>query len=322
MKRILLAISAALLLAIGAAARNKYLFVYFTGNEPQKEQVCYAVSDDGFSYRPLNGGRPVIASDTIALTKCVRDPHILRTADGRFLMVATDMRSELGWDSNRGIVMLASADLIGWSHHTVNFPTRFGGTPFGRVTRVWAPQTIYDKSLGAYIVYFSLLTGDGSIPYDRVYWCRADDGFTGLVGEPQVLFDFHAPAIDTDIAVDARGQYHLFFKTEAEGAHKGIRQYVFADLHDQASWRLLPGFCEVTAGNVEGAGVFPLVGGGWCLMYDCYMDGHYQFTRSDDLLTFRWVADTKTEGVFTPRHGTVIQITPREYRRLVRHFGF
>ena len=57
-----------------------------------------------------------------------------------------------------------------------------------------------------------------------------------------------------------------------------------------------------------------------CLMYDCYMSGHYQFTRSEDLRTFRWVADTKTSGAFTPRHGTVIQITPKEYKRLMKHF--
>lgn len=304
-----------------APARGKYLFVYFTGNAPQQEQICYAVSDDGFSYRPLNGGRPVVSSDSIAITGCVRDPHILRTGNGRFLMVATDMRSSLGWASNRGIVMLSSSDLIHWKHHTVHFPTKYSGTHFAHVTRVWAPQTIYDKALKAHIVYFSLLTDDGSIPYDRVYWCRANDDFSDLVGEPEVLFDFKAPAIDTDIVTDKGGTYHLFFKTEADGAHKGIKQYTFTDLHDPSSWRLRPGFCEVTKSNVEGAGVFPLYGGGWCLMYDCYMDGHYQFTRSDDLHTFSWAADTKTEGAFTPRHGTVIQISDSEYKRLLRHFG-
>ena len=67
-------------------------YYYKTGNAPQQEQICYAVSDDGFSYRPLNGGRPVVSSDSIALTGCVRDPHILRTDNGRFLMVARQLR--------------------------------------------------------------------------------------------------------------------------------------------------------------------------------------------------------------------------------------
>lgn len=160
-------------------------------------------------------------------------------------------------------------------------PEKYAGKNFANVTRVWAPQTIYDEKAGKYMVYFSLLTNDGTIPYDRVYWAYANADFSDLEGEPQVLFDFHAPAIDTDIVQDKDGEYHLFFKTEQEGAHKGIRQYVFRDLHDTASWTLLDGFCEQTKDNVEGAGVFPLIGGGWCLMYDCYMSGHYQFTRSE-----------------------------------------
>ena len=315
-------ILAALLLTAAAAhaSRGKYLFVYFTGNSPSQEQIAYAVSDDGFNYTPLNGGRPVVASDSIAITGCVRDPHILRARNGEFLMVATDMRSSLGWSSNRGIVLMKSRDLVHWQHHTVNFPDKYSGTNFANVTRVWAPQTIYDKKAKKYMVYFSLLTNDGTIPYDRVYWCYANDDFTDIDGKPQMLFDFKAPTIDTDIVKDKNGFYHLFFKTEQDGAHKGIRQYMFRDLHDTASWTLLDGFCEQTKDNVEGAGVFPLYDGGWCLMYDCYMSGHYQFTRSEDLRSFSWVTDTKTSGAFTPRHGTVIQITQKEYDRLVNTF--
>ena len=260
----------------------------------------------------------MVASDSIALTGCVRDPHILRTQAGDYLMVATDMRSSLGWASNRGIVLMRSRDLIHWEHHTVNCPQKYAGTNLANVTRVWAPQTIYDEKAGKYMVYFSLLTNDGTIPYDRVYWAYANEDFSDLEGEPQVLFDFHAPAIDTDIVQDRSGEYHLFFKTEQEGAHKGIRQYVFRDLHAPDTWTLLDGFCEQTKDNVEGAGVFPLIDGGWCLMYDCYTAGHYQFTRTDDLRSFRWVADTKTSGAFTPRHGTVIQITPKEYKQLTQ----
>ena len=143
LRRALLAILM-LATAASAGARNKYLFVYFTGNSPEQEQISYAISDDGFNYQPLNGGKPVVASDSIALTGCVRDPHILRTQAGDYLMVATDMRSSLGWTSNRGIVLMRSRDLIHWEHHTVNFPQKYAGTNLANVTRVWAPQTIYD----------------------------------------------------------------------------------------------------------------------------------------------------------------------------------
>ena len=307
-------------LPMSARKMQKYLFAYFTGNAPEQEQICFAVSDDGFNYTPLNGGRPIVASDSIARAQGVRDPHILRSKDGWFRMVVTDMRSSLGWSSNRGMVLMRSRDLVHWEHHTVHFPERFKGTNFARVTRVWAPQTIYDKAAGKYMVYFSLLTDDGSIPYDRVYWCYANKDFSDLESEPQVLFDFHAPAIDTDIVQTKDGLYHLFFKTEADGSHKGIRQYTFRDLHRPETWTLHEGFCETTKEDVEGAGVFPFIGGGWCLMYDCYRSGHYQFTRSDDLHTFSFVQDTETTGMFTPRHGTVIQISGKEYQRLMKAF--
>lgn len=295
-----------------------YLFTYFTGNAPEQEQICYAVSHDGFNYTPLNNGQPIIGSDTIAIAKGVRDPHILRCKDGWFRMVVTDMRCTLGWASNRGMVLMRSRDLIHWEHHTIHFPERYAGTNFANVTRVWAPQTIYDEKAKKYMVYFSLLTSDGTIPYDRVYWCYANDDFSELETTPEVLFDFNAPAIDTDIVKDEKGLFHLFFKTEADGSHKGIRQYTFKkkELHKPEKWTLLDGFCETTKEDVEGAGVFPLIGGGWCLMYDCYRNHHYQFTKSNDLMKFTFIQNTETKGVFTPRHGTVIQITQAEYDRL------
>ena len=318
-----LAIVAALGMGIRTEAKTKmtnYLFAYFTGNAPEKEQIHFAVSDDGFNYTPLNAGQPVIGSDSIALAKAVRDPHVLRGEDGSFYMVATDMRCSLGWTSNRGIVLLHSKDLVHWTHHTVHFPEKFKGSIFEHVNRVWAPQTIYDKSVGKYMVYFSLLTGDGSIPYDKVYYCYANADFTDLDGMPQVLFDYKESAIDTDIVQDSNGTYHLFFKTE-NGARKGIKQYTFTDLHKPDTWTLRPGYCEVTKNAVEGAGVFPLISGGWCLMYDCYTNGHYQFAKSmDNLNTFTYVQDTKTKGSFTPRHGTTMQITGKEYKRLLKAF--
>mgnify|MGYP000158098015 CR=1 FL=1 len=52
-----------------AKKKVAYLFTYFTGNAPEQEQICYAISTDGFSYTPLNDGKPVISSDTISLKK-------------------------------------------------------------------------------------------------------------------------------------------------------------------------------------------------------------------------------------------------------------
>lgn len=323
MKKTLLTIITVLLLAIPANAKQNmkyYLFTYFTGNAPEKEQICYAISSDGFNYTPLNNGIPVIKSDTISLSGGIRDPHILRGNDGWFYMVGTDMRCSKGWDSNRGIILLRSKDMINWQHHTVNFPKRYAGTNFANVTRVWAPQTIYDKTAKKYMIYFSLLTNDGTISYDKVYWAYANSDFSDLETIPKVLFDYKQASIDTDIAIDKKGYYHLYFKTEG-AKKKGIKQYVFKDLHNYTTWNLLSENCEQTKEDVEGVGVFPLINGGWCMMYDCYRNHHYQFCKTKDLYNFTFVTNTKTEGTFTPRHGTVIPITKTEYETLSRHFN-
>ena len=97
MKKIMIFAAVACALSAEAKKEESYLFTYFTGNAPEQEQIHYALSSDGWNYTPLNDGAPVILSDTIALKKCVRDPHILRGNDGWFYQVITDMRCWDGW---------------------------------------------------------------------------------------------------------------------------------------------------------------------------------------------------------------------------------
>jgi len=294
-----------------------YLFTYFNSNAPEDEQICYAISDDGYNYTPLNQGMPVIESDTIALTQCVRDPHILRCEDGKtFYMVATDMRSAYGWSSNRGMVLLKSTDLVNWTHSTVNFPTRYT-KEWKNVIRVWAPETIYDHKAGKYMVFYSLRTSDRR-SYDKIYYQYANKDFTDLEGEPKWLFDAGNATIDGDIVYNEADQmYHLFYKQESG---RGIYQAVAKQLTDK--WQMLPGNVEQTKEAVEGVGVCKAIDGkSWIIMYDCYGNGHYQFCKSEDLKTFTFVQNTEMKGKFTPRHGTIIPITRAEKERLLKEFG-
>ncbi|MGZ3852986.1 MAG: family 43 glycosylhydrolase, partial [Flavisolibacter sp.] len=61
---------------------SDYLFVYFTGNQKVEEAIRFAISTDGYHYRALNNNNPVLSSAEISSTGGVRDPHILRGADG------------------------------------------------------------------------------------------------------------------------------------------------------------------------------------------------------------------------------------------------
>ena len=136
---------------------SSYLFAFFSNNSPRGEQIRYAVSDDGFDYTSLNMGRPVVSSDTIAIKKSIRDPHIMRAEDGKtFYMVLTDMRSSQGWQSNDGLILMKSTDLLHWEHTAIDFPTRFPnleGFDRQNLHAVWAPQTIWDPVEKKYMIY-------------------------------------------------------------------------------------------------------------------------------------------------------------------------
>ena len=292
-----------------------YLFAYFTGNHISEEAVCFAVSTDGYSFYALNGNKPVLDSKVISSTGGVRDPHILRCEDGKtFYMAVTDMVSANGWDSNRAMILLKSTDLVNWSHSVINMQKRYAGQE--NLKRVWAPQTIFDREAGKYMVYWSMQYGDGP---DVIYYAYANDDFTDLIGEPKPLF---VPAdkkscIDGDI-VYKDGVYHLFYKTEGHG--NGIKVAAARSL-TSGEWTESPDYKQQTKEAVEGAGTFKLIGQNkYILMYDVYMKGKYQFTETTDLKHFK-VIDHEVSMDFHPRHGTVIPITRAELKRITDKWG-
>ena len=307
---------------------TSYLFAYFPSN--QDENLYYAISDDGFHYTPLNGGKMVLASDSVSVKKGLRDPYLTRGKDGKYYMVATDMKSDEGWASNRGIIMFTSDDLVNWKHSTVHFPERFA--EWKNVTRVWAPEVIWDPeyvngdgSKGRWMVYFSLLTDDGKCDYDKIYYSYANDDFTDLISDPVFLYDRGSATIDGDIVYDEKsGLYHMVYKNEGVG---GLCQVTSSTLtapegsEPGSQWSEPSGPLQQTDVAVEGAGLFKLADTGeWVLMYDCYGNGYYQFCTSPDLENFTLVAQTEMKGAFTPRHGSVISISKDERERLLKKF--
>lgn len=292
------------------AGNSAYLFAYFTGNDKAEESIRFAISEDGYRYKALNNNRPVISSEKISSTGGVRDPHILRGADGKhFYMVATDMVSAKGWDSNRAMVLLKSNDLITWTSSIVNIQKKYPNQE--NLKRVWAPQTIYDPAVKKYMVYWSMKHGNEP---DKIYYAYANADFSDLEGTPKQLFfsPTNGSCIDGDIIYD-KGKYNLFFKTEGNG--NGIKKAVSNEL--TKGYVLRDRYLQQTTDAVEGAGVFKLNGSDdYILMYDVYMKGRYQFTRSKDLNTFK-IIDEEVSMDFHPRHGTVMSISKEEENRLL-----
>lgn len=292
-----------------------YLFAYFKGNAVADEAVCFAISTDGYTYRALNGNRPVLDSKTISKTGGVRDPHILRAEDGKtFYMVLTDMTSSKGWDSNRGMVLLKSQDLLHWSHRAIDFQQRFSGQE--DLKRVWAPQTIFDSAAGKYMVYWSMQHGNGP---DIIYYAYANKDFTDFETEPKVLFvpKNGKSCIDGDI-IEKNGLFYLFYKTEGHG--NGIK-LAMTDSLTSGKWIEQDGYKQQTKDAVEGSSVFKRnQSDQYILMYDVYGKGKYQFCISDDLDRFK-VIDQEIDMDFHPRHGNIIPLSREELFHLTSHWG-
>ena len=293
---------------------SAYLFAYFTGDK-SGEAIRFALSDDGYSFRALNHNKPVLNSAKISSTGGVRDPHILRGADGKtFFMVATDMNTDkFGWGPDYAMVLLRSTDLIHWQSNVVNIAESF--KEFAGVNRVWAPQTIYNPEAKKYMIYWSMRFGNEP---DKIYYAYANKDFTGLETVPKQLFfkPDNGACIDGDI-IYKDGRYHLFFKTEGSGA--GIKIAVSDKL--TRGYVLIDKYVQQTKSPVEGAGVFKLNNSpDYILMYDRYTEGKYQFTRSSDLENFKTIDDDVTMD-FHPRHGTVMPITAKEAEALTRQWA-
>lgn len=298
-----------------------YLFAYFegTGDIKLQEQLRFAVSADGFNWSALNGNQPVIPSDKISQTGGVRDPHMLRGEDGSFYMTATDMfTAKNGWETNPGIVMLHSKDLVNWQHSVIDLAKMYP-KKFGNVKWVWAPQTIYDPEVRKYLVYFTVrFNNDTKLDFYAAY---ANQNFTGFEKEPALMFSSRYGAIDGDI-VFKDGLYHFFYKGNTKDStgkeiKNGIQQATSKSLRGpwKEDFRYLDAYADTTI-HVEGSGVFKLNHSGeYILMYDLYSNQRYEFQRSTDLFHFSAKPESFTKN-FHPRHGSVISITREEARRL------
>lgn len=206
-----------------------YLFTYFEGSGPKnkQEQLRFAVSENGINWFALNNNQPIFPSEKISSTGGIRDPHILRGADGNsFYMTATDMFTvKNGWDSNPGIILMHSNDLIDWSHSVIDLAKQYP-KKFGNVKWVWAPQTIYDPQEKKYLVYFTVrFHGDEKLDFYSAY---ANKDFTTFEKDPKLMFSAKYGAIDGDI-IYKDGLYHLFYKgntkdTKGKEIMNGIQQ--------------------------------------------------------------------------------------------------
>ncbi len=288
-----------------------YLFAYFLGNAPEQERLSYAVSTDGYNFKALNGGGAVWKSSVG--TECLRDSYIFKGEDGLYYMLATDMKSSLGWNSNRNLLSAKSTDLVHWFDETsIEIANKYSNMQ--GADRAWAPQAIYDPEKESYMIYFAARVPNRD-NRTIMYYAYSKD-LKKLDTEPQLLF---APkngndAIDSDI-IHVGNKYYMYYKNETNK-----RIYLATADHASGPYSEIK---QVSEGNigVEGPNIYKLIGEDkWLMMSDAYGDGYYVMQETKDLENFTTVSRNSYSFNFTPRHGYVIPINADQYTALINAF--
>jgi predicted GH43/DUF377 family glycosyl hydrolase len=309
---------------------SAYLMVYF---KDDTHGLYFALSKDGYSFTDVNNAKPIIAGDTIAEQKGIRDPYIMRGPDGMFYMALTDLHlfaqklgyrstewerdgKEYGWGNNRGIVLLKSPDLIHWKHTVLRVDKAF--PELANIGCAWAPEMIYDDAKGKIMMYFTMHFGNGKC---KVYYTYMNKDFTQMEISPKCILEYPEGKeyIDADIT-KVGNKYHLFICSHNGGAH--VEQAISDSIN--TGYKLNPKRCDGEKSGCEAPTVYKRIGQNkWVLIYDIYSihPHNFGFSETSDFENFSYLGHfnegvMKTTNFSIPKHPAVIQITKKEAEKL------
>lgn len=313
-----------------------YLMAYF---KDDTHGLYFALSKDGYSFTDVNGGKPVIAGDTIAEQKGIRDPYIMRGPDNNFYIAMTDLHifaqkaglrdtewqrpgEQYGWGNNRALVLMKSKDLINWSHTILRVDQAF--PELADIGSAWAPEIIYDEAEKKMMLYFTMRFGNGN---NRLYYAYMNDDFTRFETKPEILFEYPKDItyIDADIT-KVGNKYHMFY-TPHDGT-PGIKQAVSSAIN--SGYQYDPEWYDPEPTASEAPTVFKRIGQDkWVLVYDIYgINPHnFGFSETSDFKNFTNLGRFN-EGVMkatnfsSPKHASFIHLTEKEAQRLADHWGY
>ena len=304
---------------------DAYLFVHFKEKTTSDgEQVYFALSTDGFHWEKVNYGEPVLWSEFGE--KGVRDHTIIRTRNGKFYILATDLslancfndKYEKSWQNitrygSKSLAMWESNDLINWSEEKM---IELGDKNFGCV---WAPDVIYDPRNGDYMIHWSSSHSCNNYEDKAIYYTRTKD-FENFMA-PQLLCRKEDSGIIDSAIYEENGMYYRFIKSESNPAAIILEEgktltgeYHRLKAFDEEMKKLQQGVYEAPT-------AFKLKDGRWCLMLDFYGvsgegQGYVPFI-CEDISTGRFIrSDASFSFPYGFKHGTVLTITMEEYKRI------
>lgn len=290
-----------------SAPAQPFVFAGFKGNS--EDGVYLAVSADGYHWKIVNGGKPMLLESTKG--ELMRDPFLQRGPDGTFQMVWT-----WGW-RDRTIGHASSADLVHWGAQE-QLPV-MANEPAAQ--NVWAPAMYWEAAEKRWLILWSSTipgrfpgddSGDGGLNH-RIWFTTTADFKT--FAPAKVYFDPGYSVIDATLFATpgTSAPYRLIFKDERKTP---LRKFLLT-----AEGKTMEGPWTVDSGPLsevwsEGAAVIK-VKEGWVAYYDHYRPPqHYGALFSADLQ--HWAdAASRVEFPAGMRHGSFLAITQAEYERLL-----
>lgn len=307
-----------------------YLFVHFKEKTtPDGEQVYFGLSRDGFNWEQVNGGNPVLWA--YYGDKGVRDFTIVRCEEtGKFYIFATDLSlaygmrnqyhgswDEIGRNGSKCLSVWESEDLVNWTQQRL---VKLGTEDFGCL---WAPDVIYDRENGGYVLHWSSTHSCNDYGDKGIYYSRTKD-FVNFT-KPGVLYRKEGGSVIDSAIYYENGAYYMFVKSEGNPS----RNILLRAEHVTGPYERVTAFEESTKELKEGLYEAPtavkLEDGRWCLFLDYYGvkgagQGYVPFV-ADSLESGRFVrSDASFHFPYGFKHGTILTITMEEYERIKEHY--
>ena len=314
---------------------SAYLMVF---HKDETHGLYMAISRDGYTFTALNDAEPVIAGDTIACQRGIRDPHIYRGPDGAFYLAMTDLHvfakrdgyretewerdgKMYGWGNNRGLVLMKSWDLVNWKRANIRFDKLTAG--LSEIGCAWAPEVTYNEKQGKLMIYYTMRFRNEA---NKLYYVYVNDDFDTIESLPQILFEYpneDVSAIDGDIT-KVGDKYHLFYV--AHDGTAGIKQAVSNRVNRDYEYD--PRWYDFEPKACEAPTVWKRIGEDkWVLMYDVYSvtPHNFGFIETSDFANFKNLGRfnegvMKTTNYSAPKHGAVIHLTAEEADKLEKYW--
>ncbi|KQN02898.1 beta-galactosidase [Sphingobium sp. Leaf26] len=284
------------------------LFAYFTtGKAGEADGLKLAVSEDGFTFRTLAGGRSLLVP-AVGERKLLRDPFLFQDGRAYHLLWTT------AWE---GVTIghATSRDLIHWSaQQAIPVMADVPGT-----RNCWAPEAIHDPRTGLYeIVWSSTVTGRftetagaSESGYNHRLWrCSTADFTSFSTAEP--LYDPGFSVIDGSFAHGPDGALYLIVKDETV---EPPRKYLQIAKANSPTGPFGPLSKPFSPGWVEGP-MATRIGDALVCYYDVYKEGRWGAAMTRDMVAWEDVSDRLAMPAGA-RHGSLLRVP----RTLVEAIG-